>query len=154
MRTTRWILALALIAGCGSGANEEDLAAAVAPLVDAHDALEDWQFRVEAGLSYGDILSEWPDVSADVRSDLDLEALELGEDDSCDAVAYLTAIAAVHDQWSEVREAVRSFIQDEGSESLIASEYAQVDRMIDEMETTKPYALTPGPDADTCIEES
>lgn len=148
------VLAVALVS-CGGGISEEELAAETESLVEAHEALEDWQFRVEAGLNYGEVLSDWPDTSAEVRRNLDLDALD-GEvlgDDLCDVLQYATQIALVHDSWGDVREAVREYIQDDALEQRIVNRYEDVRHFAERLDELKTYALTPGVDSEDCQNE-
>ena len=141
------IVAIAALVACGgSGLSEDELAATLAPLTDAHESLEDWQFQIEAGLNYGDTLSGWPEVSADVRGNLGVESLAELDDEFCDASLYLIGLASLHDQWSEVVDAIRSYIADDEDEALIAAKYQQIDSISSRANELKANALRPGQD--------
>jgi hypothetical protein len=141
---------LLLAGGCG-GASADDLAEEVAPLVDAHDELRDFQAKVSAGLTYGDVLSDWPTVSARIVRELeDFDLEDHDEANSCDELTYYLAIATAHDDWAAVVSAVGEFIRDDGRESAISDAYDDADISMTVTSRLRDGALEPG---DQCEDE-
>ncbi len=117
----------------------------MAPLTAAHDELRDFEFKVEGGMNYGDLLSQWPGTSAVVRRNLDdMDYEGLPESERCDATVYGLAIAQAHDKFSDFRESVRAYIRDDGSENRITSKFTIVGLAMSAVDITKDGALTPG----------
>jgi hypothetical protein len=140
-------MALLLTACGGGGLSEEEVAEYMEPLTAAHDELLNWQFRVEGGLTYGDIISDWPDTSAAVRGDLDrFDAGDVPESEQCDAGVYALSIALAHDGWGQVRQSIRDYIYEDGPEDAVGDELEDTMLLMDVTESAREKALRPGDD--------
>jgi hypothetical protein len=134
---------------CG-GTSAQDLEALLVPAVEAQDLLEDFQRQVEGGLTYGDVLEQWPQVSADVRGLIDditdeLETLaDLSEADLEDLTNYVQVIAASHDSWSHVHSSVGDFIRDDAPESDISTRLNSAIRVTETLDAARAVAINPG----------
>lgn len=139
------------VASCGSsGANAEELADEVAPLVEGHDALRDFMFQIEGGLTYGDLLAEWPTTSATVRRSLDDFDIESSDDsNSCDATVYSLGIALAHDEMSGIHDAVGGYIRDDEPEWKIGTAFESAEVAMEALSAMRDDALAPG---DQCEE--
>lgn len=143
---------LLLVSGCSGGASADELAGEIAPIVDAHDELRDFAARVGAGLTYGDILSDWPNVSARVvRQIEDFDSDGHDDANSCDELTYVLAVASAHDAWAEVVSAVGDYIREDGAEATIGKAYSDADIAMSVAGNIKDDALEPG---DQCDDES
>lgn len=140
------ILAAFSVVSCGSAITSDELGAAVEPLTSAHDELQDFRLRIESGLTYGDILEGWPDVSASARGAIERFDIpeNLPEADQLEIFAYAESLAVAHDQMLRVVEAVREYIRDDRPEENIASEFEGLPRVLDRLEDARDQALNPG----------
>lgn len=149
MRRLTALAMVFLVIACG-GTSAEDLEEILTPAVEAHDLLEDFQRQIEGGLTYGEVLSTWPHVSADVRGLVDditddLESLEdLGEADLEDLSNYVETIAVSHDSWSEVHAAVGAHIRDDAPEATISQRFDSAIRVTESLDAKRAIALNPG----------
>lgn len=71
MKLLAGVIVLLLLSACGPSVTESDLEPLVAPIVQSQDLLENFENQVNAGLTYGAMLSEWPavDVGDFLRDD-------------------------------------------------------------------------------------
>lgn len=123
----------AVLVACGPGAEEVD--AVVSPIEDVVDELEDFLFKIEGGLTYGDVRSEWPVVTASVRRQIndldDLDFTILSEDQADAAMRAVTAAAGAHDLFGLMAQAVGDYIQQEGDEAVISRNLDDAIRRLD-----------------------
>ncbi len=114
----------------------------------AHEALENFELQIDAGLTYGDMMADWPAVSATVIANLDVIDVIFDEDfpesEITDSLAYSLGIARAHDAWAETVDAVRGFIRDDESESAITTKYSAADRSMNGLDDLQDAALSPG----------
>lgn len=134
-----------------AGPSRAELEAIVQGVTDAQRAIEDFQFQVEGGLTYGGVLDEWPAVSAsavrgvrDFQDSIDSLPSGLPSDDLTDLLAFSLAVANMHDEWAAVHDAVGTYIRDDGSESAISSAYSEAIDASDKAADERDKALTPG----------
>lgn len=148
MRRIGLLVLVVGLAACGSGASEEDLAAAAEPLVEAHELVEDFSFQIGAGMSRGDFIDRWPPVAAQVARALDdyVDDLPEGlpEADMEDLAAYGVAIANAGDLYTRAVETTRDFIFNDGSESDMNTALNQAEAAVDVLDSVRDRALTPG----------
>ena len=117
------------------------------PLVNAHNALTAFDAKVSAGLTYGGVLEEWPNVSAVVvvaLARVEVASKDFPESEVIDTLAYKLAIARSAYAWSETVNAVRGHIQDDEPESAISTTLSAVDSAMLLLDRLKEHALTPG----------
>ena len=134
-----------------AGPSRAELEAIAEGVTDAERAIEDFQFQVEGGLTYGGILDSWPATSAlaarglnDFNDSADSLPAGLPSDDLTDLLAYSLAVASWHDEWAAVHDAVRQYIREDGSESAVADAYSAALDVQQRVETARDDALTPG----------
>ena len=122
---------------------EEDF---IEPLVNAHNALTAFDAKVSAGLTYGGVLEEWPNVSAVVvvaLAQVEVASKDFPESEVIDTLAYKLAIARSAYAWAETVDAVRGHICDEEPESAISTTLSAVDSAMLLLDGLKDNALTP-----------
>lgn len=147
-------IALVLVGSCG-GATEEELTTAAEPLIEAHEALEDFQFKIDGGISRGGFADEWPAVSAQVRRNIDdylddppdLDGVDLEEMN-----AYAEAIATTNDAYGTTLEDLRAFFADEGTEEAFGLSLLMAGVSLEGLDSLREAALTPGPAPTTTTE--
>lgn len=134
-----------------AGPSRQELESIAEGLEKAERAIEDFQFQVDGGLTYGGILESWPATSALAARGLtdfndSAESLPSGlpGDDLVDLLGYSVAVAAWHDEWASVAEAVRQYIREDGSESAVSTAYLDALAAQDNVDSAREKALTPG----------
>lgn len=134
-----------------AGPSRSELEAIAEGITDAEEAIEDFQFQVEGGLTYGGLLDSWPATSAlaargldDFNDSADSLPAGLPSDDLTDLLAYSLAVASWHDEWAAVHDAVRQYIREDGAESAISDAYSAALDVQQRVETARDDALTPG----------
>jgi len=128
-RRLEWLSALVVlvIAACGGPDAQDSLEAALLPFTDAQRSLEDFQYKVEGGLSYGDMLNEWPNVSAAVmRSFDDFEIGQIARSNVCDTERYYDQIEMSHADWADTVAAARAYLQEEMGSSAISTSHSHL----------------------------
>lgn len=122
MRRTAIVMVLVLTA---CGASTEGIEAAVAPIDEVVEELEAFQFKVEGGLTYGDVRTEWPSVSSSVRVKLnsldDIDFSVLNEEQLDHAESAILFAAAAHDRFGLMTQAVGDYISSSGEEGAIGT---------------------------------
>ena len=146
------VFAFGLIVAACSSMSEEALAEIAAPLIEAHEALEDFDFKISAGMSRGDFIEDWPDVASKVargiRDYYDDLPDSVPEDDLADLNDYAKTIASTGDSFTEASAATRDFIYEDGDESDIRLSMFAASLGILVLDERKTAALTPGPEPD------
>lgn len=149
--TVKWIMPMLLLVACGGAATEEDLAPIVAPIEEAQELLENFENQVGAGLTYGDMVTEWPGVSADVVGLIDdivddvADVADLPEDDRVELLAYGAGVARAHDLWAETVEKVADYLRDDVTpESDISTAYRLAALGMVNLDVLRNAARTPG----------
>ena len=150
MKRLAGVITLLLVSACGSGVTEKDLEPVVAPIVQSQDLLENFENQVSAGLTYGDMLSEWPAVSAkviglidDIADDIDA-VVDLPEVDREELLAYGMGVAEAHDRWAATVQNVGDFLRDDGTESAVASSYRLAGVSMADLDELRAAAEAPG----------
>ena len=150
MKRLAGVTILLLISACGSAVTEKDLVPVVAPIVQSQDLLENFDNQVSAGLTYGDMLSEWPAVSArvmglidDIADDIDA-VVDLPPVDQEELLAYGMGVAEAHDRWAATVQNVADYLRDDGTESAIASSYGLAGVSMANLDELRTAAETPG----------
>lgn len=140
------VLILALLVGsCGGQSAEDALVEGLAPLDAAHEQLRDFQRAVDAGMSYGDILSEWPRVSVAFQASMDeFERAALPEPDRCDADQWQAFLLLAHDGWEGFRDGVAMFVEGSIPEELVPVGYSLGENSMNISETLRERALVLG----------
>jgi hypothetical protein len=127
-----------------------DLERAAAPLVQAHDALRDFQYKIDAGLTFGEVIRQWPDVSATVRRIvLDFrfdDSSILSFTDRSYIELYRTAIVEAHDAWLEMADNIgkhlRSTTRDSFWEIQAVAAYGEAQTAMKKAAEMRGKALT------------
>lgn len=162
-----WVLlaGAVLLAGCGGDGDKAsgtptpkpvtiiaaDLQRHGAPLVTAHDALLSFSDKVDSGYSNGDVIREWPNVSAEVKKQLrayDAQTWPPGwaTDDEIDMTVFRDNIAKANEAWTKVHSAVRTYVNTQGTQSLsgVIQANAEADVAMKLAALARESALVPG----------
>jgi hypothetical protein len=112
-------------ASCGGGGmSEEELEQELSLLTQAQRDLEDWQLSIDAGLSYGDVLSDWPATSARVQRSLtDFDISDISDADRCDVEKYFESLETSLEDWASLSDAVSRYVDGSLTERLVDMEY-------------------------------
>lgn len=134
------------------GPTRSELEEIASGIVDAFRAVEDFEFQVDGGLTYGGLLESWPATSAaaargviDFTSSVDRLPVGLPAADRVGLIGFGIAVAEYHDAWSEVHEAVRIYIREDGPELAISETYSAAIEAGMWAKDAEDIALTPGP---------
>jgi hypothetical protein len=148
---------LVMAAACGSNVTAEDLAALADPVVEAQELLENFENQVAAGLTYGDMRTTWPPISAEVSGLLDdvtdqpQAVTDLPEADRDELLDYAFAVALAHDRWAATSQAVSDFLSDDGPESEITTAYSDATQSMEDLDDLRRAALEPGAEPTTTV---
>jgi hypothetical protein len=127
--TTTTIIVIEEAVVGGPGVDHSVLMAALAPLVDAENAMHAFEADWDAGMTYSQTFRGWREVKGIVAEAFD--GFALPEDASTDQLIagmdYVDAVQGAHDEWQNVTEFIVTYITNYTPEVFILDAYSQVE---------------------------
>lgn len=113
----------------GPGVDHDVLMAALAPLIEAENAMHAFEADWDAGMTYSETFRGWREVRAIVTESF--EGFAFPDDASTEqltaGIAYMEAVDGAHLEWQNVTDFIVTYITNYTPEVLIVDAYQQAE---------------------------